>query len=89
MLAVNLLSHFYARGLRIPDYCSIVGFDDLDISVSTCPPLTTVKVPKVEMGALAVRKILRYSAGQLEPADFREALPLNIVIRQSTKENKQ
>ncbi len=51
-------------GLRIPDDISVVGFDDLPESRWSSPPLTTVRQPLVEMGALAARTILRLAAGE-------------------------
>jgi LacI family transcriptional regulator len=71
------------RGLRIPDDLSIVGFDDLPESRWASPPLTTVRQPLVEMGALAARTLLRLARG--ESIDVpRVELVTELVVRDST-----
>ncbi len=45
-------------GYRVPEDISIVGFDDLPISSLLTPSLTTLSVPKVELGRVAVRVLL-------------------------------
>lgn len=48
-----------ARGLRIPEDLSIVGFDDQEYIASELdPPLTTVRLPHREMGRIAIRLLL-------------------------------
>ncbi|WP_226344589.1 LacI family DNA-binding transcriptional regulator [Agilicoccus flavus] len=42
-------------GLRVPDDLSLVGFDDSYAAPTASPPLTTVRQPLTDMGALAVR----------------------------------
>ena len=44
-------------GIRIPEDVSVVGFDDLTYSSISHPPLTTLRVPKQEMGRIAVRRL--------------------------------
>jgi len=58
MLAMETQSAFAAMGVSCPQDVSIVGFDDLSISALTQPKLTTVKVPKTEMGKRAVELVL-------------------------------
>lgn len=64
------------RGLSVPDQLSLVGFDDLPAARWMSPPLTTVRQPLREMGALAVRTVL----GQAEGGVLDTAL----VVREST-----
>lgn len=71
------------RGLRIPDDLSIVGFDDLPESQWSSPPLTTVRQPLTEMGALAARTALRMARGE-EIETPRVELATNLVVRDST-----
>jgi DNA-binding LacI/PurR family transcriptional regulator len=85
-LAHHLLSLLYQRGIRVPEQCSVVGFDNLDFSAITAPPLTTVSIPKTELGARSVQKALQYLSGTLTAGDFREQLPLKLIVRASTRE---
>lgn len=58
VLAVGALQALSHRGIRVPEDVSIIGFDDLSLASAATPPLTTIHVPKEEMGALAVRRIV-------------------------------
>lgn len=57
--AVGALRAAHQRGLRVPQDLSITGFDDIDISRSTDPMLTTVRQPLEEMGRIAVSLLMR------------------------------
>ena len=54
-MAIGALQFFKDEGLKIPDDISIVGFDDLEADLLIDPPLTTIRVPKIEMGLEAMR----------------------------------
>ncbi len=45
-------------GLRVPEQCSVIGFDDVAASSLYTPPLTTVRQPMEIMGAMAVSIIV-------------------------------
>ena len=71
------------RGLRIPDDVSVVGFDDLPESRWSSPPLTTVRQPLAEMGALAARTVLRLAAGE-DVDSPRVELATSLIERESS-----
>lgn len=76
-------------GLSIPDDLSLIGFDDIEFSSHTWPPLTTVRVEKEDMGRLAVARLqerLRASAGSPEamPPVTLE-VSVSLVVRQSCR----
>lgn len=58
MIALGAMKALLERGYRIPEDVSIIGFDDLPYSEISTPPLTTLRVPKQEMGKLSVRRIV-------------------------------
>jgi LacI family transcriptional regulator len=73
----------HARGLRIPEDLSVVGFDDVDICEWMSPRLTTVHQPIDQMAALAIRTVLQgLPTGGDTPA--RIELSTNLVVRDST-----
>ncbi|BCB76428.1 transcriptional regulator [Phytohabitans flavus] len=62
--ATGVLEAVRQRELRVPGDISVVGFDDRSFAQWTAPPLTTVRQPLHEMGAAAVRTLLRLVEGQ-------------------------
>lgn len=70
-------------GLVVPDQLSVVGFDDLPMSQWASPPLTTVRQPLNEMGALAVKMLLEPWEGPRQ-AHRRVELATDLVVREST-----
>jgi LacI family transcriptional regulator len=82
-MAFGVYEAIRQRGLRVPDDISVVGFDDLPEVRWSSPPLTTVRQPLAEMGALAARTVLRLATG--EPVDSpRVELATELVVREST-----
>lgn len=57
-MAIGALRAVHDQGLRVPEDIAIVGYDDIEYAAHTTPPLTTVAVPKEEMGRLAVRRAI-------------------------------
>jgi LacI family transcriptional regulator len=71
----------YRRGIRVPEDVSLVGFDDLQSSKYTTPPLTTVSQPIVKMGRAASKMALALLRGdEFEPNEIKAEL----IIREST-----
>ena len=61
--AMGVLQAAQTLGLRTPLDLSVVGFDDVDAAPLVTPPLTTVRVPKIQLGACAADLLLRSSTG--------------------------
>jgi LacI family transcriptional regulator len=57
-MAVGALTAAHRRGLDVPGDVTIVGFGDTTAARQCWPPLTTVSVPRHEMGATAMRGML-------------------------------
>lgn len=53
-MAVGALASLRDRGVEVPDEVTLVGFDDMPIARDVTPPLTTVRLPLVEMGVRAM-----------------------------------
>jgi DNA-binding LacI/PurR family transcriptional regulator len=54
LMAIGALHEAARRGLRVPEELSIVGFDGVDATTWTDPPLTTVEQPIAEIADTAV-----------------------------------
>ena len=62
--AAGVIEAARTRGLRIPEDLSVVGFDDTEVARFASPPLTTVRQPLRQMGAVALRTAMRLAAGR-------------------------
>ena len=80
--AFGALEALKERGLRIPQDMALVSIDDVAESAHTMPPLTTVNVPRVEMGAEAVRRLLALLR-QEAPRPTKTVLYTRLVVRAS------
>ncbi|MGW2565116.1 LacI family DNA-binding transcriptional regulator [Streptomyces sp. NPDC001537] len=82
-MALGVYQALAARGLRVPDDISVVGFDDLPESRWVAPALTTIRQPLSEMAAGALHLLVRMMAGErLEGT--RTELSTRLVERSST-----
>ena len=83
-LAIGAMKAIKEKGLRIPEDISIIGFDDQEMASYTDPPLTTVRVPKEEMGRLAVRRVLERVNGERKKAVV-DIVKTELIIRSSCR----
>jgi DNA-binding LacI/PurR family transcriptional regulator len=83
-MALGLMSALHARGLRVPEDVSIVGFDDVPEAAYLLPPLTTVRQDFASLGGLVMQKVL---IAMEEPDSVTESTPLptTLVVRESTR----
>jgi LacI family transcriptional regulator len=58
MMALGVMQECRAAGVLIPRDISIIGFDDIAFASLASPPLTTVCLPRVELGRRAVEALL-------------------------------
>jgi len=85
--ALGVLEAARARGLRVPEDLSVVGFDDTQIARLASPPLTTVKQPLRDMGAVALRTALQLAAGE-KVASHHVELATTLIVRGSAAPNR-
>ena len=83
LMALGAVRAVRARGLRVPDDVSVVGYDDSVLVAFTDPPLTTVRQSVREMGTAAVRALLDEIAGRPAPRAEYLFRP-ELVVRAST-----
>ena len=66
----------------------MVGFDDLPFSEISNPPLTTLRVPKQEMGRIAVKKLVEVLNGDMKVKTKTQVCTV-FVERNSVKQMKE
>jgi len=82
-IAIGAIQAARARGLRVPEDLSVVGFDDVEHATIVTPSLTTVRQPLAEMGRTAVSLLNRLLEGQRFETLHVE-LATRLVVRDST-----
>lgn len=85
IIALGVMKAVWESGLRIPDDISMVAFDDLTFSSICNPPLTTLRVPKQDMGRVAVRRI-RDMIRDGEGLHLKTQVCTDFVERESVRE---
>ncbi|HEV2880635.1 MAG TPA: LacI family DNA-binding transcriptional regulator [Pyrinomonadaceae bacterium] len=58
MMALGVMQEFRECGVEVPRDVSVVGFDDIAFAQLAAPPLTTVSLPREELGRRAVEALI-------------------------------
>lgn len=93
LIAFDDLTAFGAiRGLskarvRVPEDCSVIGFDDIPAASFSTPAVTTIRQPMEKMGAMASQRVLSdlHSAEEERSGARLTMLAPSLVVRGSTK----
>ena len=81
LVAIGAGTVFLKQGLKIPGDLSLVGFGNVLVSEHFRVPLTTVRQPKLRLGAAAMDQMVKLLRNE-RPTTQR--LPAEIVVRDST-----
>lgn len=82
LMAIGAINALRQQGVRVPDQCSVVGYDDVVMSAYVVPALSTVRVPVDDFGAEAARLALSLCDGaNASPMHFTPEL----IVRGSTQ----
>jgi DNA-binding LacI/PurR family transcriptional regulator len=83
LTAIGVLHRAYDGGVRVPEDLSVVGFDDIVFAEYTQPALTTVAVPRSEIGRVAFQALWSMITDPSQGGrEFR--LGTRLIVRQST-----
>lgn len=85
MMALGCLSALTRAGLDVPRDIAVTGFDDIPICRYVRPALTTVRVPIVELGALALAELATAIERPEQPAAGARTLRAELVVRDSSQ----
>lgn len=87
MTALGALRALKQKGLRVPEDCSVIGFDDVAQAGLSAPSLTTVRQPMEAMGSMSVGIMLDSIKSVDQKRDvpvIRRKIPAELVVREST-----
>ncbi len=83
LMAIGALRAIYEKGLRIPQDISIVGCDDIEMSDIVYPPLTTLRISRVEYARMLF-EALQKTEEDASQTGLQFALPTQLIVRKST-----
>jgi LacI family transcriptional regulator len=86
--ALGALRALKNKDLRVPEDCSVIGFDDVAQAGLSVPSLTTVRQPMEAMGAMSAGIVLEAIIAADQNRDFapvRRKIPAELVVRESTR----
>ena len=85
-LAIGCLKYLTQHGIKVPDEVAVTGFDDILLSRMYEPPLSTISIPKKEIGFEAVSLILDRIK---KPSAKKKQLifKTDLIVRNSTDKN--
>jgi LacI family transcriptional regulator len=92
LTALGAIRALTKSGIRVPEQCSVIGFDDVPLSALSAPSLTTVRQPLEAMGNVAVQMVMDSINAGLEKRDWtssRQRMTPELVIRDSTRAASQ
>lgn len=80
-MAMGLAMACNQESVRVPEDLSIIGWDDIPFASTITPPLTTIRVPRFDLGRCAGEMLVRLI--KVEQTDTDMELPLTLVHRGS------
>ena len=85
MTAIGVLRAAYMGGLHVPRDISVVGLDDIDFAEFTLPPLTSIRLSRVDLAKAAFEALRLQAEEPGNPRMQREFLvSTSLVVRGST-----
>jgi LacI family transcriptional regulator len=91
LTALGAVRALAQAGLRVPEDCSVIGFDDVPPALLSTPGITTIRQPMEDMGSLAADFILdaiRRSDEESTEWPILNMLAPSLVLRDSTQPAK-
>lgn len=83
-MAIGAIRTAQKDGRRVPEDLSVVGFDDIDWATLNDPPLTTISIPKRQMGKEAANRLLSLM-NDPDSVPTEVIVSVQLVQRESTR----
>lgn len=83
MMALGAMDAAREEGLTIPDDIAVIGYDDVPIAAHTSPPLTTMAIPKKQLGLAAAQAVLHQLENARAATSERRIFSAELIVRQS------
>ena len=83
-MAFGLIRALHEAGRRVPEDVSVVGFDGIQLSEFSYPPLTTVRQDFDRLGHELMRLLLEQLSGTAQQSPPRVVVPTQLLVRGTT-----
>jgi len=80
-LAFRAIEMLRSGGCRIPEDVAVIGFDDIPLAQELIPPLTTVRIPLIEIGRRAAARLLQLIDSDGVGNADSDLVPAELVLR--------
>ncbi len=82
-MALGALRLLHELSIPVPQQIAVVGFDDMPFAARSQPPLTTIRQPILQTGAVAAESLIARIVDPAQAGCPQILLPTELVIRQS------
>lgn len=86
-LAFGVMQASRELGIEVPEHIAVIGFDNHPVGEAFNPPLTTVSVPRRELGYVGAQTLLKSMADR--EATASQLLPYELIVRASCGRNRR
>ncbi|WP_350299235.1 LacI family DNA-binding transcriptional regulator [Peribacillus frigoritolerans] len=83
LMAIPAMRAVRENKLRIPEDIAFFGVDNIEMGKYSSPQLSTVDIPKYEMGRIAAKTIMEMVEGKIK-LPIKIILPFELVLRESS-----
>jgi LacI family transcriptional regulator len=83
MCAIGVMHWAADNGVSVPAQLSVVGYDNISFAPFTQPPLTTVALPRAEIGRMVFLALKELQESETHEGKEYRVRP-SLVVRQST-----
>jgi LacI family transcriptional regulator len=83
LIALGIIWAARNAGYNLPKDLSVIGLDDIDLVSRVTPPLTTIALPRFEIGKLAMKELL-ILVSESSKTKTNQSVTTELVVRDST-----
>ena len=84
-MAIGAVQYLKENDYKVPEDISLIGFDDVNADLLTDPPLSSMRVPKIELGAESMRLMIEILKNNIRKSK-KIVIPVELIVRESTAE---
>lgn len=81
MMALGIITEAQAQNFHIPQQLSVIGLDDISLATQLHPHLSTVALPRYEIGQIAVEQFLSMWN---DKKPLHQTVSTRLIVREST-----